>query len=118
MTDLIGKVALITGSARGIGKAIAVRYAQFGADIVINYSGDEAGAATTVAEPTLRSPRQPAWVAGRSCRGHLVRLMVRQAVDHRGDREVEPVVALACDELGGVAGDVREGLGRQGSEPA
>lgn len=50
MTDLDGKVALVTGSARGIGKAIAVRYAQLGADIVINYSGDEANASKTVAE--------------------------------------------------------------------
>jgi 3-oxoacyl-[acyl-carrier protein] reductase len=50
MTDLSGKVALVTGSARGIGKAIAVRYAQLGADIVINYSGDEANASKTVAE--------------------------------------------------------------------
>ena len=36
MTDLSGKVALVTGSARGIGKAIAVRYAQLGADIEID----------------------------------------------------------------------------------
>ena len=50
MTDLSGKVALVTGSARGIGKAIAVRYAQLGADIAINYSGDEANASRTVAE--------------------------------------------------------------------
>ncbi|MCW2659410.1 MAG: short-chain dehydrogenase/reductase, partial [Mycobacterium sp.] len=50
MTDLSGKVALVTGSARGIGKAIAIRYAQLVADIAINYSGDEAGASNTVAE--------------------------------------------------------------------
>ena len=50
MTDLSGKVALVTGSARGIGKAIAIRYAQLGADIAINYFGDEAGASNTVAE--------------------------------------------------------------------
>jgi 3-oxoacyl-[acyl-carrier protein] reductase len=50
MTDRSGKVALVTGSARGIGKAIAVRYAQLGTDIVINYSGDEANALKTVAE--------------------------------------------------------------------
>jgi short chain dehydrogenase len=50
MTDRSGKVALVTGSAPGIGKAIAVRYAQLGTDIVINYSGDEANALKTVAE--------------------------------------------------------------------
>lgn len=44
MYDLKNKVALITGSARGLGKAIAERYAALGADIVINYSRDKASA--------------------------------------------------------------------------
>ena len=34
---LSGKVALVTGSSQGIGQAIAIRLAQEGADIVINY---------------------------------------------------------------------------------
>ncbi|WP_413099359.1 SDR family NAD(P)-dependent oxidoreductase [Streptomyces sp. Inha503] len=42
MTDLTGKTALITGSARGIGKAIALRYAQLGANIVLNYASSTA----------------------------------------------------------------------------
>ncbi|MEV7152263.1 SDR family oxidoreductase [Streptomyces sp. NPDC093084] len=42
MTDLTGKTALISGSARGIGKAIALRYAQRGANVVINYSSNAA----------------------------------------------------------------------------
>ena len=36
MTDLTGKVALITGSAKGLGRAIARRYAKLGARVVIN----------------------------------------------------------------------------------
>ena len=49
MTNLENKVALVTGSARGIGKAIAERYAVLGANVVINYSNDERGANETVA---------------------------------------------------------------------
>ena len=48
MNSLKNKVALITGSARGLGKAIAERYAALGADIVINYSKDKASAEEVV----------------------------------------------------------------------
>lgn len=49
MTNLKNKVALITGSARGIGKAIAERYAALGTDIVVNYTSNAAAANETVA---------------------------------------------------------------------
>jgi len=48
MNSLHNKVALITGSARGLGKAIAERYAALGANIVINYSRDKASAEEVV----------------------------------------------------------------------
>ncbi len=38
---LKGKCAVITGSTRGIGKAIALKYASLGCDIVINYKGED-----------------------------------------------------------------------------
>ncbi|GAB3249577.1 SDR family oxidoreductase [Kineosporia babensis] len=50
MTDLTGKVAVVTGSARGIGKAVALRYASLGARVVVNYFGDDQVAGSTVAE--------------------------------------------------------------------
>ena len=44
---LLGKVALITGGGRGIGKAISLRLAQQGADIGINYVRNQAPAEET-----------------------------------------------------------------------
>lgn len=41
MKELEGKVALVTGAARGIGRAIALQFAQMGATVVINYSGSK-----------------------------------------------------------------------------
>ncbi len=46
---LEGKVAVITGGGRGIGRAIALRYAAEGADVVVNYRQDEGAARDTAA---------------------------------------------------------------------
>ena len=49
MRSLEHKTALVTGSARGIGRAIAGRYAALGANVVINYSTREKQAREAVA---------------------------------------------------------------------
>lgn len=50
MDKLNGKVALITGASRGIGRAIAIEFARCGANVIINYSKDYEGAKETLEE--------------------------------------------------------------------
>lgn len=46
--NLKGKVGLITGASRGIGRCIAIEYAKCGAALALNYSKDEEGIKDTV----------------------------------------------------------------------
>jgi len=50
MIDLSGKTAVVTGGSRGIGRAIALRLAEQGADVCISYKGNATAADETVAQ--------------------------------------------------------------------
>lgn len=47
---LVGQKALVSGASKGLGQAIAIGLAEAGADVLVNYNSDEAGAKDTVAE--------------------------------------------------------------------
>ena len=70
---LHGKTALITGSSRGIGRAIAKRFAHEGADVMINYSSSATGAREALAEVEA---------AGR--KGHMIQADLSVVSEARG----------------------------------
>ncbi|MEW4561438.1 SDR family oxidoreductase [Bremerella sp. JC770] len=47
MIDLTGKMALVTGSSRGMGRACALRLAEAGADVIVNYVTSRSAAMET-----------------------------------------------------------------------
>jgi glucose 1-dehydrogenase len=44
---LVGQKALVTGASKGLGQAMAIGFARAGADVLVNYSSDRAGAEET-----------------------------------------------------------------------
>ena len=83
MTDLRGRVAIVTGASQGIGRATAIALAQAGADVAINYNSN-----TQAAEEVLSS-----------CRAAGVRARLAQA-DVSNQAEVERIVADTIEEFG------------------
>src|SRR2546427_6973103 len=71
MSNLSGKIALVTGASRGIGRASALALAKAGAQVLVHYSSRGKEAEAVVAEirqagsraeggaPDLRAPNRP-----------------------------------------------------------
>jgi len=80
---LDGKVAIVTGASRGIGRAIAERLAQNGAAVVINYASAEAQARNVEADITSRGG-QAAVVRADVSRIADIRSLFRSCMDRFG----------------------------------
>jgi glucose 1-dehydrogenase len=92
MPGLQGKNVLVTGGSSGIGQAIAVRFAEHGANVAINYltTPDEAAETEDQVHACLRRVRQ-----------HGVReILVRGDVSC--EQDVVDMVAEAAEDLGGL----------------
>jgi 3-oxoacyl-[acyl-carrier protein] reductase len=79
----VGKVALITGAGRGIGRGIAIELGRRGASVVVNYGSSAAGAEEVVAELAKLGSKAIALQANISKPAEVVSLFDR-AVAHFG----------------------------------
>src|SRR5690606_29956045 len=81
--DLNGKVALVTGGARRVGRALSLALARAGADVVVNYFQSAEAAEQTVADIVALGRRAIA-VRGDVAIADDVRELVRRAADEFG----------------------------------
>lgn len=87
MLTLSGKVALVTGASRGIGRSIALRLAETGADVIVNYAGSEAAAAETVAK-VKELGRQSIMIRANVGNTEEVNNMFKEAIDQFGQIDI------------------------------
>jgi 3-oxoacyl-[acyl-carrier protein] reductase len=87
MDDLSGKVALVTGASRGIGRAIALALAQAGADLGINFLS-RAEEAETAADEVRRYGRRAIIVQADVSVASDVQRLIRRAEEELGAIDV------------------------------
>ena len=80
MTDLTGKIALVTGASRGIGRAVALALARAGADVAVNYR-ERSSDAIDVVDAIHALGRRAIAVQADVSRGDAVNDMMR-TVEH------------------------------------
>jgi 3-oxoacyl-[acyl-carrier protein] reductase len=87
MSELVGKVALVTGGSRGIGAAIAVRLAELGSDVAITYAQSKERA-EEVADGVKAYGRRGLAIKADSAAADEVVAAVGQVVDEFGRLDV------------------------------
>jgi len=84
---LTNKTAVVTGASRGIGRSIAIDLAKSGANVVVNYSGNEAKANEVVDE--IKALGQQAFaVKADVSNAEEVQAMMKQAIDTFGSIDI------------------------------
>jgi 3-oxoacyl-[acyl-carrier protein] reductase len=83
--DLTNKVALVTGSGRGIGKAIAVRLSEAGAIVIINDVTDDAKAAS---EELIASGKQSLFIKANISSSSEVNQMINTIINTYGKIDI------------------------------
>jgi len=84
---LKGKVALITGSSRGVGSAVALGFAKEGAKVIVNYTSNEK-AANEVAEAIKQIGSQAIVVRGDVAKREEADSLVQAAIDEFGRLDI------------------------------
>ncbi|MGA9799507.1 MAG: SDR family NAD(P)-dependent oxidoreductase, partial [Terriglobales bacterium] len=87
MKRLDGKVALVTGSSRGIGRETAICLAEEGADVLVNDLSRPAEVNEVVQAIQTLGCRALGWEADVAERGQ-VQAMVKGAIDHFGSLNI------------------------------
>lgn len=102
--DLTGRVAIVTGGSRGLGRAVTRRLCAAGARVIVNYARSDEDAQQTVAEAD-GLPGSVELLRGDLCRSETVPALVGAAVDRHGRLDIfvhnaatlPPMATLSAD---------------------